>query len=138
VDGSAVGLQGRDDQLHAAEQIVGNAASGSTSIFREAIRYSKRGEVWQASGTPFLVSRANRRIMSGNGVPCMSCHNMKRNSQCLCIDTLELKTRLLSGGMSEPRASAIVAASANADTGQPATKADLAEVRTELGRCGQR
>ena len=48
------------------------------------------------------------------------------------IDTLELKTGLLDGGMPEPQASAIVAALANADTGQLATKADLAGVRTEI------
>ena len=47
------------------------------------------------------------------------------------IDTLELKTGLLNGGMPEAQASAIVAALANADTGQLATKADLAEVCTE-------
>ena len=49
------------------------------------------------------------------------------------IDTLEFKTGLLNGGMPEAQASAIVAALANADTGQLATKADLAEVRTEIG-----
>ena len=48
------------------------------------------------------------------------------------IDTLELKTGLLNGGMPEAQASVIVAALANADTGQLATKADLAEVRTEI------
>ena len=48
------------------------------------------------------------------------------------IDTLTLKTDLLDGGMPEPQASAIVKALANADVGQLATKADIADVRTEI------
>ena len=48
------------------------------------------------------------------------------------IDTLTLKTDLLDGGMSEPQATAIVRALANADVGQLATKADIADVRTEI------
>ena len=52
------------------------------------------------------------------------------------IDTLALKTGLLDGGMPEPQATAIVAALADADTGQLATKADMeglrADVRTEI------
>ena len=42
------------------------------------------------------------------------------------IDTLALKTGLLNGGMPEAQASAIVEALASADTGQLATKADIA------------
>ena len=52
------------------------------------------------------------------------------------IDTRALKTGLLGGGMPEPQATAIVAALADADTGQLATKADMeglrADVRTEI------
>ena len=48
------------------------------------------------------------------------------------IDTLTLKTDLLDGGMPEPQAAAIVKALANSDTGQLATKADIADVRTEI------
>ena len=48
------------------------------------------------------------------------------------IDTLTLKTDLLDGGMPEPQAAAIVRALANSDTGQLATKADIANVRTEI------
>ena len=48
------------------------------------------------------------------------------------IDTLTLKTDLLDGGMPEPQAAAIVRALANADVGQLATKADIADVRTEI------
>ena len=48
------------------------------------------------------------------------------------IDTLTLKTDLLDGGMPEPQAAAIVKALANADVGQLATKADIADVRTEI------
>ena len=48
------------------------------------------------------------------------------------IDTLTLKTDLLDGGMPEPQAAAIVKALANSDTGQLATKADIANVRTEI------
>ena len=48
------------------------------------------------------------------------------------IDTLTLKTDLLDGGMPEPQATAIVKALANADVGQLATKADIADVRTEI------
>ena len=52
------------------------------------------------------------------------------------IDTLALKTGLLDGGMPEPQATAIVAALADADTGQLVTKADMeglrADVRTEI------
>ncbi len=44
-----------------------------------------------------------------------------------------LKTGLLDGGMPEAWASAIVAALVNADTGQLATKADIADARTENG-----
>ena len=47
------------------------------------------------------------------------------------IDTLTLKTDLLEGGMPEPQA-AIVKALASADTSQLATKADLADIRTEI------
>ena len=48
------------------------------------------------------------------------------------IDTLTLKTDLLDGGMPEPQAAAIVKALADADVGQLATKADIADVRTEI------
>ena len=48
------------------------------------------------------------------------------------IDTLTLKTDLLDGGMPEPQAAAIVKALANSDTGQLATRADIADVRTEI------
>lgn len=48
------------------------------------------------------------------------------------IDTLTLKTDLLDGGMPEPQAAAIVKALASADTSQLATKADLADIRTEI------
>ena len=48
------------------------------------------------------------------------------------IDTLTLKTDLLEGGMPEPQAAAIVKALAQADTSQLATKADLADLRTEM------
>lgn len=48
------------------------------------------------------------------------------------IDTLTLKTELLDGGMPEPQAAAIVKALASADTSQLATKADLADLRTEI------
>ena len=48
------------------------------------------------------------------------------------IDTLTLKTDLLEGGMPEPQAAAIVKALASADTSQLATKADLADIRTEI------
>ena len=48
------------------------------------------------------------------------------------IDTLTLKTELLDGGMPEPQAAAIVKALASADTPQLATKADLADLRTEI------
>ena len=48
------------------------------------------------------------------------------------IDTLALKTGLLNGGMSEAQASAIVDALANADTGQLATKADIADVNGRI------
>ena len=48
------------------------------------------------------------------------------------IDTLTLKTDLLDGGMPEPQAAAIVKALANADVGQLATKADIADIRTEI------
>ena len=48
------------------------------------------------------------------------------------IDTLTLKTDLLDGGMPESQAAAIVKALANSDTGQLATKADIADVRTEI------
>ena len=48
------------------------------------------------------------------------------------IDTLTLKTDLLDGGMPEPQAAAIVKALAQADTSQLATKADLADLRTEM------
>lgn len=48
------------------------------------------------------------------------------------IDTLTLKTDLLEGGMPEPQAAAIVKALASADTSQLATKADLADLRTEI------
>lgn len=49
------------------------------------------------------------------------------------IDTLALKTNLLNGGMPEPQATAIVdALAADADVGQLATKADLADVRMEI------
>ena len=48
------------------------------------------------------------------------------------IDTLTLKTELLEGGMPEPQAAAIVKALASADTSQLATKADLADIRTEI------
>lgn len=48
------------------------------------------------------------------------------------IDTLTLKTDLLDGGMPEPQATAIVKALAHADTAQLATKADLADLRTEM------
>ena len=48
------------------------------------------------------------------------------------IDTLTRKTDLLDAGMSEPQATAVVKALANADAGQLATKADLADVRTEI------
>ena len=48
------------------------------------------------------------------------------------IDTLTLKTDLLEGGMPEPQAAAIVKALAQADTSQLATKADLADLRTEI------
>ena len=48
------------------------------------------------------------------------------------IDTLTLKTDLLEGGMPEPQAAAIVKALASADTSQLATKADLAELCTEV------
>ena len=44
------------------------------------------------------------------------------------IDTLALKTGLLNGGMPEAQASAIVDALANADTGQLATKAGVADL----------
>ena len=45
--------------------------------------------------------------------------------------TLTLKTDLLEGGMPEPKASAIVKALASAAS-QLATKADLADLRTEI------
>ena len=48
------------------------------------------------------------------------------------IDPRTLKTDLLEGGMPEPQAAAIVKALAQADTSQLATKADLAELRTEI------
>ena len=48
------------------------------------------------------------------------------------IDTLALKTGLLNGGMPEAQASAIVDALANADTGQLATKADIADVNGRI------
>ena len=48
------------------------------------------------------------------------------------IDTLTLKTDLLDGGMPEPQAAAIVKALADAAVGQLATKADIADVRTEI------
>lgn len=48
------------------------------------------------------------------------------------IDTLTLKTDLLDGGMPEPQAAAIVKALASAGTSQLATKADLADIRTEI------
>lgn len=48
------------------------------------------------------------------------------------IDTLALKTGLLNGGMPEAQASAIVEALASADTGQLATKADVAEVNGRI------
>ena len=48
------------------------------------------------------------------------------------IDTLALKTGLLDGGMPEPQATAIVAALADADTGQLATKADMEGLRADI------
>ena len=48
------------------------------------------------------------------------------------IDTLALKTGLLNGGMPEAQASAIVDALANADTGQLATKADVADMNGRI------
>ena len=48
------------------------------------------------------------------------------------IDTLALKTGLLDGGMPEPQATAIVAALADADTGQLATKADMEALRADM------
>ena len=48
------------------------------------------------------------------------------------IDTLTLKTGLLEGGMSEPQASAIVRALADADVGQLATKSDLTDLRADM------
>jgi hypothetical protein len=48
------------------------------------------------------------------------------------IGTLVLKTDLLESGMPEPQAVAIVKAPASADTSQLATKADLADMRTEI------
>ena len=48
------------------------------------------------------------------------------------IDTLALKTDLLNGGMPEAQASAIVEALANADTGQLATKADVADLNGRI------
>ena len=48
------------------------------------------------------------------------------------IDTLTLKTGLLEGGMPELQATAIVRALADADVGQLATKADLADLRTDV------
>ena len=48
------------------------------------------------------------------------------------IDTLALKTGLLNGGMPEAQASAIVEALANADTGQLATKADVADLNGRI------
>lgn len=48
------------------------------------------------------------------------------------IDTLAHKTGLLNGGMPEAQASAIVDALANADTGQLATKADVADMNGRI------
>ena len=48
------------------------------------------------------------------------------------IDTLALQTGLLNGGMPEAQASAIVDALANADTGQLATKADIADLNGRI------
>ena len=48
------------------------------------------------------------------------------------IDTLALKTGLFNGGMPEAQASAIVEALANADTGQLATKADVADLNGRI------
>jgi len=48
------------------------------------------------------------------------------------IDTLTLKTGLLEGGMPELQATAIVRALADADVGQLATKADLADLRADV------
>ena len=48
------------------------------------------------------------------------------------IDTLALKTGLLNGGMPEAQASAIVDALAGADTGQLATKADVADLNGRI------
>lgn len=48
------------------------------------------------------------------------------------IDTLALKTGLLNGGMPEAQASAIVEALASADTGQLATKADVADLNGRI------
>ena len=48
------------------------------------------------------------------------------------IDTLALKTGLLNGGMPEAQASAIVEALASADTGQLATKADIADLNGRI------
>ena len=48
------------------------------------------------------------------------------------LDTPTLKTDLLEGGMPEPQAAAIVKALASADMSQLATKAGLADIRTEI------
>ena len=48
------------------------------------------------------------------------------------IDTLALKTGLLNGGMPEAQASAIVEALPSADTGQLATKADVADLNGRI------
>ena len=48
------------------------------------------------------------------------------------IDTLALKTGVLNGGMPEAQASAIVEALASADTGQLATKADVADLNGRI------
>ena len=48
------------------------------------------------------------------------------------IDTLALKTGLLNGGMPEAQAGAIVEALASADTGQLATKADVADLNGRI------
>ena len=48
------------------------------------------------------------------------------------IDTLALKIGLLDGGMPEPQATVIVAALADADTGQLATKADMEAMRADM------
>ena len=48
------------------------------------------------------------------------------------IDTLTLKTELLVADMSEPQATAIVGALADADTGQITTKAEMEKLRGDM------